>query len=84
MSKQSPATQPPQGPPGTEEALSFLHDLRGPLSLVIVYGELLQTEPGTLNAKQEHYLKQIQSGAETLEREIEAYLQRLQSPQGDQ
>ncbi len=87
MSQQSPSEQPPQGIPGAGEELSFfrfVHDLRGPLNVVTVYAELLQTESGTLTAKQKHYAELIRTASEELEREIETYLERLQSRQGDQ
>ena len=86
MSQQSPSEQPPPGMPSAGEEISFfrfVHDLRGPLNVVTVYAELLQTESGTLNDKQRHYAELIRTASEDLEREIEAYLERLQSPQGD-
>ena len=89
MPQQSPRQQPPQGIPSAAAAeefsfFRFVHDLRGPLNVVTVYAELLQTESGTLTAKQKHYAELIKTGAEELEREIETYLERLPSRRGDQ
>jgi signal transduction histidine kinase len=58
----------------------LVHDLRGPLNLIVGYADLLHMEStGPLNAKQRQFVQMIRTGAEGLEREIKNYQEHLKS-----
>jgi|KBSMisStaDraftv2_1062788.scaffolds.fasta_scaffold3945994_1 light-regulated signal transduction histidine kinase (bacteriophytochrome) len=58
----------------------LVHDLRSPLNLISGYVDLLQMESaGPLNARQKQFVQMIRTGADALEKEIQAYQERLKA-----